>query len=365
MQQDLTKMSNSELLEYLDLCKTEAHLADKKQHSLKVLMNSLYGALGTPYFRMYDVHMAEGITLSGQAVVAESYKMFNNYLNTKLGTNSDYVVASDTDSCYIDLSAFVKSVVPADLPHEKKVDAVCKICDQHFSKMLNATFATFAERTNAWRNAIDMKRESVASSCFVAKKNYVMNVYDNEGTRYAVPKQKITGLEAIKAATPEFFREKLKDGYSFVFGKTEAEVQKFVLDVYSEYMNLPVDRIAGTTTVNDIQKFQDGEGYLPGTPSHVRASIAYNNLVDRSGQAGALSKIRSGDKVKIVPLKKQNPIRENFFCYPEAFPTTLMNEKFIDREGNYQKYFVAPFKRVLDVVKWKHESVPSLDDLFG
>lgn len=47
---------------------------------------------------MYDIHMAEGITLSGQATVSQSYTMFNEYLNDKLKTNNDYVIASDTDS---------------------------------------------------------------------------------------------------------------------------------------------------------------------------------------------------------------------------------------------------------------------------
>ena len=362
---ELSELSTEELKQMLQECETKISLADKSQHSTKILLNSLYGAMGTPYFRMYDIHMAEGITLSGQATVSQSYTMFNDYLNDKLKTKNDYVIASDTDSAYINLTAFVNSVIPNKVDHSKKVDAVVKICDEMFSGMLDKTFSRFAEETNAWSNAIDMKREAVASACFVAKKNYVMYVYDNEGTRYATPKQKITGLEAIKSSTPEYFREKLKEGYSFVFNKTEADVQKFVADVHAEYMSLPTDRIAGTTSVSELVKYMDGDGYTSGTPSHVRGALAYNRLLKEHNLTEKYSLIKPGDKVKIVPLKKQNPIRENFFCYLDNFPVEIMKPQFIDREGNYQKYFVAPLMRVLDVVKWNHEYVASLDDLFG
>lgn len=95
---DISTMSKKELELYISQCEDKAHMSDKQQHATKILLNSLYGAMGTPYFRMYDVHMAEGITLSGQATVSQSYAMFNDFLNDKLKTSADYVIASDTDS---------------------------------------------------------------------------------------------------------------------------------------------------------------------------------------------------------------------------------------------------------------------------
>ena len=40
-------------------------LAENKQMSIKILLNSLYGALGNRYFRFFDQRIAEAITLSG------------------------------------------------------------------------------------------------------------------------------------------------------------------------------------------------------------------------------------------------------------------------------------------------------------
>lgn len=110
MQQDLTKMTQSELEEYLYTCEVKRDQLNTVQHSTKILLNSLYGALGTPYFRMYDIYQATGITLSGQAVVSKSYEVMNDFINGMLKVNRDWVVASDTDSVVGDSKIFVSGI---------------------------------------------------------------------------------------------------------------------------------------------------------------------------------------------------------------------------------------------------------------
>lgn len=63
-----------------------------KQQAIKILLNSLYGALGSPYFRWYDLRVAEGITHSGQAAIQWSERQINNLMGR------DAVIAIDTDS---------------------------------------------------------------------------------------------------------------------------------------------------------------------------------------------------------------------------------------------------------------------------
>lgn len=360
---NLSVMSNAELESYLEECETKNGQFDSVQHSTKIMLNSMYGALGTPYFRMYDIFQAEGITLSGQCIVSQSYEVMNDFLNSTLKTNKDYVVASDTDSAYVDFTALMETLTVG-VPPEKHVDILQKITDEHLSKKLTAKFDKFAIDTNAMSNKIDMKRESIASSCFVAKKNYVMKVYDNEGTRYASPKTKITGLEAIKSSTPKFFQEKLKVGYMYVFDNNESELQAFVKKVYEEYMSLPIADIAATTSVSELDKYVDGDHFVSGTPFQARASLTYNKQIIKRGLKDKYVPIRPGDKIKIINLKVPNPLHEKYFAYLDKFPYEVIDEKFIDRDLNYQKYFVGPLSRVLDVVKWKAEYVSSLDEFF-
>ena len=74
------------------------------QLAKKVQLNSAYGALGNQYFRFFDIRQAEAITLSGQLSIRWIEMKLNGYLNKLLKTEgNDYVIASDTDSVYVNL----------------------------------------------------------------------------------------------------------------------------------------------------------------------------------------------------------------------------------------------------------------------
>lgn len=359
---ELDSFSDQELKDFIERATVEKHKSDKKQHAVKILLNSLYGALGTNHFRLYNVKCAEAITKTGQTITAEAFSLFNDYLDKVTGIPKDRIGFSDTDSAAVDMTDLVYKFHKRDDPFEDKLNTITKLCDKHFAKMLDDRFIQFAGHLNSMKNRIVMKREKIASAILVAKKNYVVNVYDNEGVRYATPKLSVTGLESVKASTPKFFRKKLEEGYKLCFDDDEEKIHKFVLSVHEELYNLHIDDLAGNTTVNNITLFQDGlGGYRTGTPGHVRAAIAYNNLVSASDQ---YQKINNGDKVKIIQLKEPNPVKSKSICWIDKFPDDLIDPKYIDREKDYQKFFIKPFTRVLDVLSWHTEYQPNLDDLF-
>ena len=59
----------------------EINRLNNRQMAIKILLNSLYGALGNKYFRYFDMRMAEGITLSGQLSVMWAEKAVNKEMN--------------------------------------------------------------------------------------------------------------------------------------------------------------------------------------------------------------------------------------------------------------------------------------------
>ena len=66
-------------------------------------------------------------------------------------------------------------------------------------------------------NKMVMGREVIADTgIWTAKKRYILNVHDNEGVRYAEPKLKIMGIEAIKSSTPMPCRDALKDIFKVI-----------------------------------------------------------------------------------------------------------------------------------------------------
>ena len=135
---------------------------ENQQTAIKILLNSLYGALGNRFFRYFTMEIAEGITLTGQYIIRWSEKHINEYINKTLKTNKDYIIAIDTDSDYVDLGDLVKAVVP-DASIDKKVDFLDKVCAKIETDVLDPAFKELKENCNAFKHRITMKREAIAS----------------------------------------------------------------------------------------------------------------------------------------------------------------------------------------------------------
>ena len=84
----------------------------KRQLVQKILLNSLYGVLGLPAFRFYDVDNAAAVTTTGQTVIKNTAKMVNIKYNKELGTNEDYNIYIDTDSVFFSALPLVKHRFP-------------------------------------------------------------------------------------------------------------------------------------------------------------------------------------------------------------------------------------------------------------
>jgi DNA polymerase elongation subunit (family B) len=139
---------------------------ENNQMAIKILMNSLYGALGNNFFRYFDKRMAEAITTSGQLSIRWAEEAINKEMNTMLGTlGKDYVIAIDTDSLYVNMKPLVEKLNP-----KKPVDFLNKICQQHFEDILTKAYAVLAKKMHAYENRMEMAREVIADKAvWIAK----------------------------------------------------------------------------------------------------------------------------------------------------------------------------------------------------
>ena len=342
--------------------KREINKFDNMQMAVKILLNSLYGALGNQYFRYYDLRVAEGITLSGQLAVRWAEENMNKYMNGILKSEKDYVIAMDTDSVYVNFGPLVKKVNPAD--PVKFIDDACKA---KFQPMLEKAYANMFEKMNAFDNRMVMEREVIADKAvWTAKKRYIMNVHNSEGVQYAEPKLKIQGIEAVKSSTPMIVRDKFKKAYKIILESTEAELQKFVKDFMNEFKTLAPEDVSFPRGVSDIRKWTSrapNELYKKGTPIHVRGAIVYNDAIQRHGLK--LEELKNGSKVKFCYLKTPNPVRENIISFPQFLPRELKLNEYIDYELQFEKTFKDPLKIVTDAIGWNIEKVNTLDSFFS
>jgi DNA polymerase elongation subunit (family B) len=216
-------------------------------------------------------------------------------------------------------------------------------------------------------NKMVMGREVIADTgIWTAKKRYILNVHDNEGVRYAEPKLKIMGIEAIKSSTPMPCRDALKSIFKVIIDGSETKTQAAIKDFKDYFVTLPAHDIAFPRGVSKVNEYKDNDTiYKKGTPIHVRGSLLYNKRVEDLSLTKKYSPIKNGDKVKFIYLRKPNVIKENVISFPDYLPSEFVIDKYIDYDLQFQKTFLDPIEPILSAIGWSSEERASLEDFFG
>ena len=293
----------------------------------------------------------------------------NRYLNKILKTeNEDYVIASDTDSIYLNLGPLVEVIYK---DREKDAASICsflnKICEVEFEKYIEGSYETLAKYVNAYDNKMVMKRENIADrGIWTAKKRYILNVWDSEGVRYEEPKLKMMGIEAVKSSTPAPCRTMIKDALKIMMNGTEDEVIDYIDGCRKQFKTLPPEEIAFPRTASNVRKYQASSTiYAKGTPIHIRGALLFNHYVKQKKLTNKYSLIGNGEKVKFLYLKKPNIIQENVVSFIQDFPNELGLDKYIDYDLQFEKSFVEPLRAILDAIGWNVEKTVTLESFFS
>jgi len=339
------------------------------QMAKKISLNSAYGAIGNQYFRYYKLANAEAITLSGQVSIRWIENKMNEKINKILKTQEvDYVIASDTDSIYLNLGPLVERVYEGrEKTNQNVVGFLNKVCENEFEPFIEGAYETLARYLNAYEQKMFMKRENIAErGIWTAKKRYILNVWDSEGVRYDEPKLKMMGIEAVKSSTPAPCRQMIKDGLKIMMSGSEDDVIKFIDNARKEFKSLPPEDIAFPRTVSDVKKYKAHSTiYGKGTPIHARGALLFNHYIEKNNLTNKYSLIQNGEKIKFCYLKKPNVIHENVISFIQDFPRELGLDKYVDYDLQFEKSFLEPLKIILDAIGWNVEKTVNLELFFG
>jgi DNA polymerase elongation subunit (family B) len=346
------------------------------QLAKKIQLNSCYGALSNVYFRFFDTELAEAITLSGQVSIRWMQDKMNAYLNNMLKTNGDdYVIAADTDSLYLTLEKFTDKVYGGDRPSvEKVVRMLDKACNEVFQPFIEKSYDELAEHMLVYSQRMQMKRESIANKgIWVAKKRYILNVYNEEGVHYEKPKLKMKGIEAVKSSTPSVVKEGIKNSLYIIMNGTQEDFINYVDEFKNKFedmlfqdvafprsCNLPETKSKMTGKVIDV-KYKIGGKSIP---IHVRGALVYNLYINKLGLEKKYPIVKNGDKIKFSYLRMPNPIGSNVITAPGMLPKELNLDRYIDYDMQFEKTFIEPMKSITDNIGWSISKQQTLEDMF-
>ena len=342
------------------------------QLAKKVGLNSAYGAMGSQYFRFYDLRQALAVTSSGQLSIRWIENKINQYMNKILGTdNKDYVIASDTDSIYLRLGDLVNKVYGVDgvvaMPKQKVIEFMDRVCEDKIQPFIDKSYGELAEYVHAYKQKMRMKREGLSDKgIWTAKKRYILNVYNNEGVQYSEPQLKVMGLEMVKSSTPSVIRGKMYDTIKLMINGSQDDVQKFISEFKTTFKTLPPEEVSFPRGVNGLREYSDSTSmYKKGTPIHVKGAILYNHYLKQMKLDKKYPAIQEGEKLKFTYLKQPNPFKDTVISFPGRLPSEFGLHDYVDCDLQFQKAYLDPIEVILNCIGWKTEKVNSLESFFG
>jgi DNA polymerase elongation subunit (family B) len=398
--------------------KEDARYFDLLQLNYKILINSVYGYLGTCYSRFYDFDNAAAVTMNGQFIIRESSNKLTNYFKkwdtTEIGkklqvVNPESVICyNDTDSLYFNMGNIIRSIKGIDwtkyndeqiknfimfakflnnsevydekIEKEKKiyelkpdfkgVEDNCKSIQNLIGGLIKSSMDKLTTKSfNCATNKIYFKREGISRRvAFLQKKRYAMWVLNNEGVE--TNKIKCVGLEIVRSSTPLMIQDVLED-IVFTMLKTVdlPSIEKKIKEFKSEFMKAPPEKIAFPKGVHNLDEYADAwnKGDKSSTPMHARAAILYNNWVlsDKKMKA-QYDVIHSDSKMKFLYIKPSSKYTENVIGFVDVLPKEFNLHDSIDRELQFEKTFIGPLTAIFDVFNWQFPNLINEDisDLF-
>jgi len=347
-----------------------ANLYMNAEQGVKIFINSIYGATGSPWFLFFNTDVAEAVTLQGQDLIKYSEKIINRYFNEfwhkdkalheKLGltrvekVNMPVVFYIDTDSNYV---SFEEVLLNCDWKGTPK-EFIQIVYNEFLSDYLNKCFAIYAKKTGT-QNIQNFELENICDSgIWLAKKKYVYNpIWKDPGIDIeSLSNITAKGVEIVQSSSSAYVRNTLKGLLKYILDKKRdfniSEFTAMLKKYKAEYKLKDIEEICMASAIGDYEKhvLQDSEKLVleKGCPIHVRAAAIHNHMIINSKYKKKYPLIRSGEKVKYYHAKGTRD-EENVFAFiPGAFPVEIAPP--IDHDTQFNKSIVMPVNRFVEAM---------------
>ena len=342
--------------------KDEISVLNIKQHTIKIFINTVYGALGNKVFPLGDDDLARSITLTGQAVIKQGNKIVEEYIKTKAGLtqedidNNTPVIYNDTDSVYITLEKLVKH---CDL---KLLDSKGKVTPEFYKEVenieqhLNKEIKIWCDKAlNSQDSRIIFKREAICDvGVFLQKKRYVIHILDEEGI--PTNKFKYTGVEIARTTMPAPLKPLAKKIVeTMLLTQDQQKTNEVVAETYELFKALPISDISFVMGLKGYEKYShrcEGFKTVKSMPIHVKAAYMHNLLLNTFSIDKKYEKIGTGDKIRYFYVKQPNKFGINAIAYKYYYPEEFQKVFEPDHDLMFEKIMYSAVERFYDAVDW-------------
>jgi DNA polymerase elongation subunit (family B) len=355
-------------------------LYDLYQMAFKILQNALYGTYAINSWRFTDGFKicSAAITNSGQRLTRESIDFVNQYISEQLEIEPrKFVIASDTDSLYMELTDLLKKRNP-DLNYNDREEKINRllILTEELQTVANGNLNNITQNlfNMHGKHHFVLKQEVIAEKAYWAgKRRYAMYIVNKEGVE--IEELEMKGLDIMKSNFPPYFRnfgeELIK---SILFGKSKTEIDKFVMNFKDSMHTVEWIKLLKPTGLKKLDEYIErrpmaGELFSKlklKCPINTKASIIYNDILRFKGLTKQHPEFTIGDKMYIAYLKP-NPYKIDVIGYngyndpPEI---TQLIDKFIDRDGLFDSIIRNKLETVYSDISWELNLNPHRSKFF-
>ena len=221
---------------------------------------------------------------------------------------------------------------------------VINICQKIEDKLNQSIKAWGEEELNTKDCRFQFKMEVIADKgLFIAKKNYVVHKYYDEGFDVTEEKKrwKYTGIKLVSASMPQRMKpivEKILHKIVLTGDKNSSDAE--YVKAYEQFENYEYDDIALIKAINKFDEYVgrcDGWNTAKGMLAHYRGAYYYNKLIDDLGVDSKYQRIRQGDKVKTLYLQTTNKYGIDVISYVDNYPEEFKDIFVVDNQIMFEK----------------------------
>jgi len=338
----------------------------KRQLVQKILLNSLYGVLGLPAFRFYDVDNAEAVTLTGQTVIKSTADMANIKYNKELGTKGgDYNIYIDTDSVFFSAVPILDHRFPDwKTKEDKEIALLVDSIAGETQDFLNNFYDVLAEKifnVAKEKHRFQIKKEFVSrSGIWIAKKRYAQWIIAENGI--PMDRLDVKGLDVVRSSYPAEFRKFMGEVLIQILKGDNEEILTDKIQAFKKALvTMDVTSIAKNSAVKELSKYLPKKKdqtamfqFASATPAHVKAAIAHNQLLVHFKCPSKYEPMKDGDKIKWVYLK-QNPYGLEglgFKGYNDAPEIMELVNQYIDYDKIFERELLKKLEDFYGALGW-------------